>query len=92
MSADSQNTSSTLPAAVRRKLGTSSSCAEPYRAVRTWAAEWKGAWPSSGMRTTRIEPSTFLHLEGQVQRLGGLGDGGGGDGGGGDGGGGDGGD
>ena len=39
MSADSQYTSSTLPAAVRRKLGISSSSAEPYRAVRTCAVE-----------------------------------------------------
>eukprot|EP00964_Phaeocystis_antarctica_P072045 scaffold44020_cov57-Phaeocystis_antarctica.AAC.1 len=70
MSADSQYTSSTFPATVRRKLGTSSSCTEPYRAVRIWAVEWKGAWPSSGMRTTRTEPS--------MAGDGGAGDGGGG--------------
>eukprot|EP00964_Phaeocystis_antarctica_P047332 scaffold27378_cov58-Phaeocystis_antarctica.AAC.2 len=58
LSADSQYTSSTLPTCVRLKLGTSFSSAEPYSALRTSAVEWKGSWPSSGMRTTRIEPRT----------------------------------
>eukprot|EP00964_Phaeocystis_antarctica_P028617 scaffold16146_cov65-Phaeocystis_antarctica.AAC.3 len=84
MSADSQYTSSTFPAAVRRKLGTSSSCAEPYKAVRIWAVEWKGAWPSSGMRTTRTEPSMAGGgVEGgEGGTAGGEGGGGGGEGGG----------